>query len=237
MLPSPLLSAQNLQVRYGHIEALKGISFEVQAHSITAFIGANGAGKSATLQAVSGLCRLSGGTLLYDGADLGRLAPHEIVRLGIVQVPEGRAVLANMTVAENLALGAYPRRDDSKPDLAWVLELFPPLAQLRKTLAGNLSGGEQQMLAIARALMAKPRLLLLDEPSMGLAPIIVREIFSILHTINQAGITILLVEQNVRLALAIASYAYVLEAGRIALADSGENLLHNPSVIAAYLGG
>lgn len=224
-------------MRYGHIEALKGISFDVETSRITAFIGANGAGKSTTLQAVSGLCRASAGTLLYDGADLGKLAPHEIVRLGIVQVPEGRAVLANMTVAENLALGAYTRRDDSKADLAWVLELFPPLAQLSKTLAGNLSGGEQQMLAIARALMAKPRLLLLDEPSMGLAPIIVREIFSILQSINQAGITILLVEQNVRLALTIASYAYVLEAGRIVLADSGENLLHNPGVIAAYLGG
>lgn len=224
-------------MRYGHIEALKGISFDVETSRITAFIGANGAGKSTTLQAVSGLCRASAGTLLYDGADLGKLAPHEIVRLGIVQVPEGRAVLANMTVAENLALGAYTRRDDSKADLAWVLELFPPLAQLSKTLAGNLSGGEQQMLAIARALMAKPKLLLLDEPSMGLAPIIVREIFSILQSINQAGITILLVEQNVRLALTIASYAYVLEAGRIVLADSGENLLHNPGVIAAYLGG
>ena len=224
-------------MRYGHIEALKGISFDVETSRITAFIGANGAGKSTTLQAVSGLCRASAGTLLYDGADLGKLAPHEIVRLGIVQVPEGRAVLANMTVAENLALGAYTRPDDSKADLAWVLELFPPLAQLSQTLAGNLSGGEQQMLAIARALMAKPKLLLLDEPSMGLAPIIVREIFSILQSINQAGITILLVEQNVRLALTIASYAYVLEAGRIVLADSGENLLHNPGVIAAYLGG
>lgn len=236
-MPASILAVENLYVQYGHVEALKGISFEVRAHGITAFLGANGAGKSTTLQTISGLLKPASGTISFESNDITRLAPHKIVQRGVVQVPEGRAILSRLTVRENLVLGAYTRRDDIAQDLAWVTGLFPVLARCSKDLAGNLSGGEQQMLAIARALMARPRLLLLDEPSMGLAPIIVREIFAILQAINAAGITILLVEQNVRLALKIAQYAYVLETGRIVLSGSGEDLMHNQKVIDAYLGG
>ena len=236
-MPTPLLTVQNLHVRYGHVEALKGISFTVPPKGITAFIGANGAGKSTALQTISGLLKPARGTMSFENIDITQLAPHKIVRRGIVQVPEGRAILANLTVRENLVLGAYTRRDNIAADLAKVTVLFPVLARHAESLAGNLSGGEQQMLAIARALMAKPRLLLLDEPSMGLAPIVVREIFKTLQTISEAGIAILLVEQNVRLALKIAQYAYVLETGRLVLSGTGEDLIHNQKVIDAYLGG
>ena len=234
---TPLLDVQNLQVNYGPVEALKGISFAVPANGITAFIGANGAGKSTALQTISGLLKPTRGTISFENTDITQLAAHKIVQRGIVQVPEGRGILTRLTVRENLVLGAYTRRDDIAADLAEAMALFPVLAKHAKSLAGNLSGGEQQMLAIARALMAKPRLLLLDEPSMGLAPIVVREIFKTLQTISETGIAILLVEQNVRLALNIAKYAYVLETGRLVLSGSGGELMHNQKVIDAYLGG
>lgn len=236
-MSASLLAVKDLHVSYGHVEALKGISFTVPPKGITAFIGANGAGKSTALQTISGLLKPTRGTISFENTDITQLAPHRIVQRGIVQVPEGRAILTNLTVRENLVLGAYTRRDNIAADLAKVTVLFPVLAKYAKSLAGNLSGGEQQMLAIARALMAKPRLLLLDEPSMGLAPIVVREIFKTLQTISEAGIVILLVEQNVRLALKIAQYAYVLETGRLVLSGTGEDLIHNQKVIDAYLGG
>ena len=206
---------------------------------ITTLVGANGAGKSTTLLALSGLVRKAAGRVLFEGQDVADLAPHKIVSRGLVQVAEGRATLTTLTVHENLELGAYTRRD-SRAQLAQDLEriytLFPRLRERSKGLAGNLSGGEQQMLAIGRALMAKPRILLLDEPSMGLAPIIVQDIFRTLREINQQGLTLFLVEQNVRQALKIADRAYVIETGRIVLSGSGQELLGNPKVQDAYLG-
>ncbi len=236
---SVLLNVEDLAVNYGHIEAVKGISFQLQAGEITALVGANGAGKSTTLLALSGLLRAVRGRILFEDEDITRLAPHEIVRRGVVQVAEGRAILATLSVGENLALGAYSRRDRAgiATSLEEVFHLFPRLQQRISQLAGNLSGGEQQMLAIGRALMAKPRLLLLDEPSMGLAPLLVQDIFRTLVTINESGLTVLLVEQNVRQALRIARQGYVIETGRVVLADSGANLLHDPRVAEAYLGG
>ncbi|NMM27888.1 MAG: ABC transporter ATP-binding protein [Glaciimonas sp.] len=235
---SEILRIQDLAVSYGQIEAVKGIDLVLNQGEITALVGANGAGKSTALLAISGLLRPTRGQVILDGKDLTKLAPHEIVRSGVVQVAEGRAILATLTVRENLDLGAYTRKDKAQvpQDLDWVFALFPVLANRAAGLAGNLSGGEQQMLAIARALMAKPRVLLLDEPSMGLAPLMVQGIFRVLKQINQTGLTILLVEQNVRQALRIAQRGYVLETGKIVLADSGQNLLHNPKVIEAYLG-
>jgi branched-chain amino acid transport system ATP-binding protein len=236
---SALLEVRDLTVAYGHIQAVKGIDLDLQAGAITALVGANGAGKSTTLLALSGLLKPVRGKVLLEGRDLIRLPPHQIVRSGLVQVAEGRAILTRLTVRENLDLGAYTRRDKHQVarDLEWVFSLFPVLQERATGLAGNLSGGEQQQLAIARALLARPRLLLLDEPSMGLAPRLVQEIFRVLQHINQTGLTILLVEQNVRQALQIAQYGYVLETGRIVLADSGGNLLANPRVVEAYLGG
>jgi len=237
-----VLSIRDLAVSYGHIEAVKGINLDLQAGEITALVGANGAGKSTSLLAISGLLKAVRGQVLLnsDGAslDLCRLPPHKIVQHGVAQVAEGRAILTTLTVRENLELGAYTRKDRLQilQDLAWVFSLFPVLKKRESGLAGNLSGGEQQMLAIARALMARPRILLLDEPSMGLAPLMVQEIFRVLQQINRTGLTILLVEQNVRQALKIAQRGYVLENGEIVLADSGQNLLHNPKVIEAYLG-
>ncbi|NMM36913.1 MAG: ABC transporter ATP-binding protein [Glaciimonas sp.] len=235
---SEILRIQDLAVSYGQIEAVKGIDLVLNQGEITALVGANGAGKSTALLAISGLLKPTRGQVILDGKDLTKLAPHEIVRSGVVQVAEGRAILATLTVRENLDLGAYTRKDKAQvpQDLDWVFALFPVLANRAAGLAGNLSGGEQQMLAIARALMAKPRVLLLDEPSMGLAPLMVQGIFRVLKQINQTGLTILLVEQNVRQALRIAQRGYVLETGKIVLADSGQNLLHNPKVIEAYLG-
>ncbi len=235
---SSILRIHDLVVSYGHIEAVKGISLDLQEGEITALVGANGAGKSTSLLAISGLLKPVSGQVILDNKDLTKLAAHKIVQSGVVQVAEGRAILTTLTVRENLELGAYTRKDKPQivKDLAWVFALFPVLETRASGLAGNLSGGEQQMLAIARALMAKPRVLLLDEPSMGLAPLMVKEIFRVLKEINQTGLTILLVEQNVRQALKIARHGYVLENGKIVLADSGENLLHNPKVIEAYLG-
>jgi branched-chain amino acid transport system ATP-binding protein len=236
---SEILRIQDLAVSYGHIEAVKGIDLSLREGEITALVGANGAGKSTALLAVSGLLKPLRGKVIFDGEDLTRLPPHRIVGKGVVQVAEGRAILTTLTVAENLQLGTYARADKSGQahDLEWVYSLFPVLKERAAGLAGNLSGGEQQMLAIGRALMARPRVLLLDEPSMGLAPLMVQEIFRILKEINRTGLTILLVEQNVRQALRIAQHGYVLETGRIVLDDSGERLLDNPKVVEAYLGG
>ena len=239
-MTSSLLSVERLSVRYGHIEAVKGIDLQLYGGQITALVGANGAGKSTTLLALSGLVKKAAGHVRFDGRDISHLAPHRIVAAGVVQVAEGRATLATLTVRENLDLGAYTRRDGTAAighDLDRVHALFPVLKERATGLAGNLSGGEQQMLAIGRALMAKPRLLLLDEPSMGLAPIIVQNIFRTLVEINRQGLTIFLVEQNVRQALKIANRAYVIETGKIVLEGSGEGLLAEPKVQEAYLGG
>jgi branched-chain amino acid transport system ATP-binding protein len=235
---SELLRIDDLAISYGHIEAVKGISLSLMEGEITALVGANGAGKSTTLLALSGLLKPDRGQILLNGQDVSKLPAHQIVRRGIVQVAEGRAILTTLTVAENLSLGAYTRSDKAEiaRDLEWVYTLFPVLKNRQTGLAGNLSGGEQQMLAIGRALMAKPRVLLLDEPSMGLAPLMVQEIFRVLRDINRSGLTILLVEQNVRQALRIAQHGYVLENGCIVAHDSGENLLRDPKVIDAYLG-
>jgi len=227
-----------LQVAYGHIEAVQGISFEVHTGEIRTLVGANGAGKSTTLLALSGLLKPKAGSIRFEGEELTKLPTHKIVDRGLVQVAEGRAILTTLTVRENLELGAYRRKDRAAiaGDLDRVLALFPRLEERIGGLAGNLSGGEQQMLAIGRALLAKPRLLLLDEPSMGLAPIIVQDIFRKLREINADGLTIFLVEQNVRQALKIANHGYVIESGKIVLENSGAQLLHDPKVLAAYLG-
>ena len=234
-----LLRVSDLVVAYGHIEAVKGISLELQAGDITALVGANGAGKSTTLLALSGLLKASRGRVEFEGENITRLAPDKIVQRGVVQVPEGRAILTTMTVLENLQLGAYSRKDAAgiANSLEEVFALLPRLKDRAAQFAGNLSGGEQQMLAIGRALMAKPKLLLLDEPSMGLAPILVQEIFRTLVTINRSGLSVLLVEQNVRQALKIARHGFVIETGKIVLADTGVKLLADPRVEAAYLGG
>ena len=236
---SALLEVKDLQVAYGHIEAVQGISFEVHTGEIRTLVGANGAGKSTTLLALSGLLKPKAGSIRFEGEELTKLPTHRIVDRGLVQVAEGRAILTTLTVRENLELGAYRRKDRNAiaSDLERVLALFPRLEERIGGLAGNLSGGEQQMLAIGRALLAKPRLLLLDEPSMGLAPIIVQDIFRKLREINADGLTIFLVEQNVRQALKIARHGYVIESGKIVLAGSGEQLLHDPKVLAAYMGG
>ncbi len=234
-----LLEVNDLQVAYGHIEAVQGISFEVHSGEIRTLVGANGAGKSTTLLALSGLVRPRSGSIRFAGEELTRLKTHQIVERGLVQVAEGRAILTTLTVRENLELGAYRRKDRAAiaSDLERVLGLFPRLHERIDGLAGNLSGGEQQMLAIGRALLAKPRVLLLDEPSMGLAPIIVQDIFRTLREINRDGLTIFLVEQNVRQALKVAQHGYVLENGRIVLEGSGKQLLNDPKVLAAYMGG
>lgn len=236
---SEILHVTDLAVSYGQVAAVKGIDLVLHEGEITALVGANGAGKSTALLAISGLLKAHRGSVQFDGINLCTLAPHQIVQRGVVQVAEGRAILTTLTVAENLALGSYARLDrrDLAKDLAWVYTLFPVLKERASGLAGNLSGGEQQMLAIGRALMAKPKVLLLDEPSMGLAPLMVQEIFRILKQINATGLTILLVEQNVRQALKIAQHGYVLENGKIVLADTGARLLTEPKVIQAYLGG
>jgi branched-chain amino acid transport system ATP-binding protein len=231
-----MLSVAGLQVHYGVIEAVKGIDFTLVQGRITTLLGANGAGKSTTLLTLSGLLRSSAGSILFEGTELTRLPPHQIVELGLIQVPEGREILTTLSVRENLLLGAYRRRDKIATDLENVLNLYPRLRERLNGAAGNLSGGEQQMLAIARALMSRPRLLLLDEPSMGLAPLLVREIFKTLKMLNEQGLTILLVEQNVRQALQIADFAYVMENGKIALVGPSAELLDNPKVIEAYLG-
>jgi len=235
---SALLEVRDLRVAYGHIEAVQGISFEIEAGEVRTLVGANGAGKSTTLLALSGLVRPKSGSIRFQGEELTRLKTHQIVERGLVQVAEGRAILSTLTVRENLELGAYRRKDRAAiaSDLERVMVLFPRLHERIEGLAGNLSGGEQQMLAIGRALLARPKLLLLDEPSMGLAPLIVQDIFRTLREINADGLTIFLVEQNVRQALKIAHRGYVLESGRIVLENSGAELLGDPKVVAAYMG-
>jgi branched-chain amino acid transport system ATP-binding protein len=235
-----LLSVSGLGVNYGHIEAVRDVDLSLQAGQVTTLVGANGAGKSTTLLALSGLVPKAAGKVMFDGHDVTALPPHKLVGAGLVQVAEGRATLTTLTVRENLELGAYTRRDGAAArasDLERMFTLFPRLKERESGLAGNLSGGEQQMLAIGRALMARPRVLLLDEPSMGLAPIVVQGIFRTLREINAGGLTIFLVEQNVRQALKIAERAYVLENGRVVLQGSGRELLDEPRVQQAYLGG
>lgn len=233
-----LLELRDIRAKYGAIEALKGISLTVEAGEIVTLIGANGAGKTTTLTCISGLHKPSSGQVSFDGHDLNPLPAHDIVRLGLAHSPEGRRVFARMTVAENLELGAYTRTDPAGvvKDFARVYELFPVLHERRQQAAGTLSGGEQQMLAVGRAMMAKPRLLLLDEPSLGLAPLIVARIFEVIRTLNQEGVTILLVEQNARMALRIAHRAYVLETGEVTMSGPAADVLADPRVQAAYLG-
>ena len=234
-----MLKVQDLKVRYGMIEAIKGISFEVRDGEIVTMIGANGAGKTTTMHAISGLVKAAEGSIKLDDTELTRTAPNKIVGMGLAQVPEGRRVFAEQTVEENLILGAYLRKDKSgiASDMEEVYQLFPRLKEHRTQLAGTLSGGEQQMLAMGRALMAKPSILLLYEPSMGLSPLLVSEIFRIIQEINDKGTTILLVEQNAKRALAIADRAYVLETGKITLEGTGEELASDERVQKAYLGG
>jgi len=235
-----LLSVTGLCVNYGHIEAVRDVDLALRPGRITTLVGANGAGKSTTLLALSGLIPKAAGKVMFDGHDVSALPAHKLVGAGLVQVAEGRATLTTLTVRENLELGAYTRRDGAAArasDLERMFALFPRLKEREGGLAGNLSGGEQQMLAIGRALMARPRVLLLDEPSMGLAPIVVQGIFRTLREINAQGLTIFLVEQNVRQALKIAEQAYVLENGRVVLEGRGRELLDEPRVQEAYLGG
>ena len=236
----PVLELQDLRVRYGNVEALHGVSLTVQAGEIVTLLGANGAGKSTTLRAVSGLLRPSAGRILSDGRPLDGVPAHERVRMGIAQAPEGRRIFGTLTVAENLGLGAFTRSDpaETAATAAWIYELFPVLAERRGQLAGTLSGGEQQMLAIGRALMAKPRVLLLDEPSLGLAPLLVKSIFSVIRHINRStGVSVVLVEQNARAALKLAHRGYVLEVGNVALSGDAAALAADPKVQGAYLGG
>ena len=234
----PVLSVKDLDVHYGAIHALKGVSLDVEPGEIVTLIGANGAGKTTTLRAVSGMLKASAGSIAYDGKPISGQAPHELVARGLCHAPEGRGIFPNLTVRENLLLGAYLRTD--KPgidaDIAHGFTLFPRLKEREEQPAGTLSGGEQQMLAIARALMAKPKLLLLDEPSLGLAPQVVTTIFRIIKEINAQGVTILLVEQNAHLALAMAARGYVLETGKVAMTGSGKELLASEAVRKAYLG-
>ncbi|OGC77022.1 MAG: ABC transporter ATP-binding protein [candidate division Zixibacteria bacterium RBG_16_50_21] len=234
-----ILELQDLHVYYGAIHALKGISLSLKKGEIVCLIGANGAGKSTTLNAISGIIRPRSGKIVYQGEIINRCPPHKIVQRGISQAPEGRKIFANLSVLENLELGAYLRRDSLKvkSDLEKVFTLFPRLKERRKQSAGTLSGGEQQMLAIGRALMSNPVLLLLDEPSLGLAPLLVKQIFQTIVEINQLGTTILLVEQNAHMALHIAQRGYVIETGKVALEDKAQNLLNNQKVKEAYLGG
>jgi branched-chain amino acid transport system ATP-binding protein len=233
-----LLSVSNLNVTYGSINAVKGVSFDVDQGEIVTLIGANGAGKSSILRAISGIIPYKG-SISYKGDDLKQIAADKIVSRGIAQVPEGRGIFGNLTVLENLQLATWQRKDKNKivRDYERVFALFPRLAERKRQLGGMLSGGEQQMLAVGRALMSDAELLLLDEPSMGLSPVLVRDIFLILVEINQAGKTILLVEQNANMSLHIASRGYVLETGSIVLAGSGKELMGNPKVKEAYLGG
>ena len=234
-----LLQLRDLHVKYGNIEVLHGINLEVREGEIVTILGANGAGKSTTLMTISGLVKPSRGDILFDqGALLHKLPAHAIVRCGIAHVPEGRRIFGTLTAQENINLGAYVRSDDEvRKTQEWIYQLFPILAERRNQLAGTLSGGEQQMLAIGRALMSHPRILLLDEPSLGLAPLLVKAIFQTLREINTSGVTIVLVEQNARAAMKLAHRGYVMELGRIVLEGSAASLLTNPEVQSAYLGG
>ncbi|MDD6121942.1 MAG: ABC transporter ATP-binding protein [Solobacterium sp.] len=234
-----MLEVKNLHVSYGMIDAVKGIDFQVNNGEIVSLIGANGAGKTTTMHTLSGLLKAKEGQILLDGKDLTKVKANKIVGMGLVQVPEGRRVFTQMSVEENLQLGAYLRHDKSEiaKDFRHVYELFPRLEERKKQLAGTLSGGEQQMLAMARALMSKPKVLLMDEPSMGLSPLLVKEIFAIIKDINKAGTTIFVVEQNAKMALEIADHAYVMETGKIVLSGTGKELAASSEVQKAYLGG
>ena len=233
-----MLKITDLHVRYGMIEAIKGISFEVNDGEIVTLIGSNGAGKTTTMHAISGLLKPASGSIMLDGVELTKTPAHKIVTMGLAQVPEGRRVFAQQTVEENLLLGAYFRKDKDgiNADMNKAFELFPRLMERRHQLAGTLSGGEQQMLAMGRALMCKPKMLLLDEPSMGLSPLLVKEIFKIIREVNRNGVTVLLVEQNAKMALEIANRAYVLETGSIKMEGEATELANNIEVRKAYLG-
>jgi branched-chain amino acid transport system ATP-binding protein len=234
-----LLDLDDVHVHYGAIHALKGVTIDVETGQIVTLVGANGAGKSTTLRAISGLLKPSQGAIRFQGKSLAGCPAHDIVRLGISHVPEGRIVFANLSVEDNLELGAYLRKDRAGivADRKKIYALFPRLEERRRQASGTLSGGEQQMLAIGRALMARPKLLLMDEPSLGLAPLLVREIFRVIREIREQGMTIVLVEQNARMALSVADRGYVLETGVVRLSDRADALLRNPEVQAAYLGG
>ncbi len=233
-----MLKIQNLAVHYGMIQAVHDVSFEVNEGEIVTLIGANGAGKTTILRTISGLIRPSQGSITFEGSEITKIAPQKIVAGGLSQVPEGRHVFAGLTVMENLEMGAYLRKDnDTKADYEQVFQKFPVLKERKNQDAATLSGGEQQMLAMGRALMSKPKLLLLDEPSMGLAPIFIKEIFSIIQEINQQGTTVLLIEQNAKMALSVADRGYVLETGKVVLSGTGSELLESEEVKKAYLGG
>ena len=238
-MAEPMLKIDNIDVYYGAIHALKGIGLEVNEGEIVTLIGANGAGKSTTLRTISGLLKPKAGSITFLGQNIAGVRAHEIIRKGISQVPEGRRVFAEMTVMENLDLGAFVRKDKAgiQQDLKHVFELFPRLEERKNQSAGTLSGGEQQMLAMGRALMSRPKLLLLDEPSMGLAPLLIKEIFNSIVDINKSGTTVLLIEQNANMALSIANRAYVLETGRITLSGKAQDLAASEDVRKAYLGG
>ena len=231
-----MLKIENLQVNYGGIEAVKNISFEVPEKSIVTLIGANGAGKSTTLRSIVGLVQPKAGSIQFMGEEITGKDTNTVVSKGITLVPEGRRVFPDMTVLENLKIGAYLRKDNLQPDIEMVYNLFPRLKERSWQLAGTLSGGEQQMLAVGRALMSKPKLMMMDEPSLGLAPLVVQDIFAIIRDINEQGVTILLVEQNANMALKTADIGYVLETGRVTMKGSGQELLTNDAVKAAYLG-
>ncbi len=233
-----LLSVKDLKVNYGGIEALKGISFDVEEGQIITLIGANGAGKSTTLKAISGTVKASSGSISYEDTEICGLDPQKIVSRGVVLVPEGRRVFANLTVLENLKVGAYLRKDKDgiERDIEKVYDMFPRLKERNWQMAGTLSGGEQQMLAVGRALMARPKLIMMDEPSLGLAPLVVADIFKCIKNINEQGTTVLLIEQNANAALKIADKAYVLETGLISMSGTGEELLRNDAIKEAYLG-
>lgn len=233
-----MLSIKDLHVNYGGIAAVRGISFDVEEGKIITLVGSNGAGKSTTLRTIAGITHAKSGSITLDGVELLGKASNEIVGMGVTLVPEGRKVFSDLTVLENLRIGAYLRKDKAgiASDLEWCYELFPRLKERSWQLAGTLSGGEQQMLAVARALMARPKLIMMDEPSLGLAPIIVQEIFNIIKKINQEGVTVLLIEQNANMALKIADFGYVMEVGSIALSGPGSELLNNQQVKELYLG-
>ena len=231
-----MLKIDGLKVNYGGFEAVKGVSIDVPERQIVTLIGANGAGKSTTLRAVAGLVKPAAGRIHLQGEDITGLTPDQIVSKGITLVPEGRRVFPDMTVLENLKIGAYLRKDSLEDDLKWVYDLFPRLKERSWQAAGTLSGGEQQMLAVGRALMSRPKIMMMDEPSLGLAPLVVKGIFDIIKEINKQGVTILLIEQNANMALRVADTAYVLETGRLTMSGTGNELLHNEAVKKAYLG-
>ena len=231
-----IFTITDLKVNYGGIEAVRGVTYNVHQGQIVSLIGANGAGKSSTLRAIAGLVKPKSGTVEFLGEDITGKDPNYIVQKGVILVPEGRRIFPDLTVEENLRIGAYLRKDDISEDLKWVYDLFPRLKERHWQAGGTLSGGEQQMLAVGRALMSKPKVLMMDEPSLGLAPIVVKEIFDIIQEVNRQGVTILLIEQNANMALKVATYGYVMETGRVTMEGTGAELQENEAVKAAYLG-